>query len=160
MKLTSKDMGIASGLAASALLAADCQQPEKVGFDSFVESSNVQSFTQPLILSAIGVDVENNDHSAVTISIPAEQEWNESAKSRFIELAGNFAIGGRLDVREEEEYEMLKDLRRTSRPSRSYEEIVADLELHRKVTEAINSLKSLVEYTTTTYPAETRENRS
>jgi hypothetical protein len=160
MRFKIQDFGIASGLAASALLVSSQNQTEITELEKVVGSDSIQAFDQLLMVSDQEAEVEDENPPTVVINIPAEPEWDEVSMSRFSELAGKFAIQGHLNEAENDEYANLKTLRRRTHLSRSYDEIVADQELHKRVSDAIKSLKTLVEYATATYPSETQENRS
>lgn len=159
MKFKTKELGIASGLAASALLVSSHNDTEKADLIPVNGSNSVQAFGERMMVPG-QIETEDGGHQVLTIKIPSELEWNEASTAQFSHLAGKLAIQGKLSESENQEYAELKTLRRRTHPSRSYDEIVADQELHRKVSEAINSLKTLVEYAVTTYPSAIRENRT
>lgn len=160
MKFRSKDFGIASGIAASALFVSHHNQTGKADLESVVESDGVQAFDDRLIFADLEAKVEDANSAVHIVAIPHQPEWDKSSASRFSELAGQFAVQGQLTESESKEYANLKSLRRRTNLSRSYDEIVADHELHIRVAEAIKSLRTLVDYATTTYPAATQETHS
>lgn len=160
MKFKTKDFGIVSGLAVSALLVSHHNETGKADMESVVESDGVQAFDSRLIFADIETEIEDASSAVHTVPIPHHPEWDQSSASRFSELAGQFAIQGQLNESDSKEYANLKSLRQRTNPSRSFDEIVADRELHVRITEAIKSLRTLVEYATTTYPAATQETRS
>ena len=157
MKFKPKDFGIASGLAASALLVSHHNQTGKTYLEKVVESDSVQAFNHRSNFADVEAEVEDASSAVHIVAIPHQPEWGDSSASRFSELAGKFAIQGHLDDSDRNEYAKLKTLRRRTHSSRSYDEIVADHELHKRVSEAIKSLRTLVDYATTTYPTATQE---
>lgn len=160
MKFKTKDFGIVSGLAASALLVSHHNETGKADIESVVEADGVQAFESRLIFTAVETEIEDASSAFHTVAIPHQPEWDQSSASRFSELAGQFAIQGKLNESDSKEYANLKSLRRRTNPSRSFDEIVADHELHIRVAEAIKSLRTLVDYATTTYPSAAQETRS
>jgi hypothetical protein len=160
MKFKTKDFGIASGIAASAFLASHHNQTGIQEFEKIVGLECIQTLDQKLIVSDLETEAEDEIHTTHLVEIPHEPEWDEVSMSRFSELAGKFAVQGHLDKSENIEYKRLKALRRRTHTYRSYDEIVADHELHKRVSEAIKSLNTLIEYATATYPPEAKENRS
>jgi hypothetical protein len=151
--------GIASGLAVSALVAEYQDQAGATELDSFVDVNSIQAFDVPRITAEVMADETNSARSTVVIEIPSEPVWEETSQSRFEELVEKIALEGELSRVEELEYRNLKALKQRTHPSRSFDEIVADHELHKKVAEAVNSLRTLIEYATSTFPTEAQTNR-
>ena len=81
-----------------------------------------------------------------------DAEWDDSAKERFNQLSQQFALG-RLTPIQTTEYENLKILRRRENPSRSFEQIKADIEFHQAVRAAIAGLQQLIDHGTRTFRA-------
>lgn len=151
--------GIASGLAASALVSASPHQAGATELERFVDVNSIQAFDVPQITTAALADETNSDRSSVVIELPAEPVWEATSQTRFEELVEKIALEGGLSRADELEYRNLKALRQRTHTSRSFDEIVADHELHQKVAEAVNSLRTLIEYATSTFPAEAQTNR-
>lgn len=87
------------------------------------------------------------------VVIENEAVWDEDSTQRFGELSRKFALG-RLTPAQTAEYEALKKLRRRANPTRSFEEIRADIELHRAVNAAIAGLQQLIDHGTRVFRAE------
>lgn len=159
MNFRTHNKGIASGLAVSALLAAYQNQAGATDLDRFVDVDSIQAFDVPLITAELNADETSNDKPTVAVELPSEPVWEEACQSRFEELVERIALEGELGHKDQLEYRKLKDLRQRTHPSRSFDEIVADKELHNKVAEAVNSIKNLIEYATRTFPSEAETNR-
>ena len=144
--------GIASGLAVSALVAAYQDEARSTELDRFVDANSIQAFDIPRIPTEAGVANTSDERSSVFIPPPSESEWEESSQLRFEELVEKIALDGELSPGDQLEYRKLKGLRQQTHPSRSFDEIVADHELHKKVSEAVHSLKILIDYATRTFP--------
>lgn len=151
---------ITSSIAATAFLAGPQDLANAAtDVDNRVEVSIIQSpEIEPVQLFA---EIEDESTSTRFISIPAEPEWDETSQGRFEELVEALAVHGQLSRTEEREFRSLKALRRKTHPSRTYEDIVADQELHEKVATAIEGLRNLINYATaTSFPASSYKNRS
>lgn len=159
MKFRIQNRGIASGLAATALFAAHQDQTGATELDSIVGADSIQAFDFHRITPEVEANETYEVGSTVVVQVPSEPVWEETSQLRFEELVEKFALEGKLNRKEDSEYRKLKALRHRTHPSRSFDEIVADHELHKKVTEAVNSLKTLIEYATSTFPPEVKTNR-
>jgi len=144
--------GIASGLVVSALVAPYQVQAGATELDRFVDANSIQAFDTPRIPTEVEVADTSDDRSSVVIELPAEPVWEQSSRLRFEELVEKIALDGELSTGDQLEYRKLKNLRQQTHPSRSFDEIVADHELHKKVAEAVKSIKTLIEYATRTFP--------
>ena len=160
MKFRIQNRGVASGLAASALLAAHQNQTGSAELQRFVDANGIQAFDFHRITANPPSDETDEDVSTFVVVLPHEPDWDETSQSRFEELVEKIALEVELNPEDHLEYRALKALRQRTHSSRSYDEIVADHELHKKVTEAVNSLKILIEYATSTFPSEAQTNRS
>lgn len=150
---------IASGLAVSAFVAAHQDEARATELDRFVNADSIQAFDIPRIPTEAGVANTSDERSSVVIRPPAESVWEESSQLRFEELVDKIALGGALSPGDQLEYRKLKNLRQQTHPSRSFDQIVADHELHKKVAEAVSSLKVLIEYATSSFPTEAQTSR-
>lgn len=159
MKFRIQNKGVASGLAASALFAAHQDQTGATELDSFVNADSIQAFDFHRTTLEVETEKTCEDGATVVVEIPSEPVWEKISQLRFEELVEKFALEGKLNRKDDSEYKKLKALRHRTHPSRSFDEIVADHELHKKVAEAVNSLKTLIEYATSTFPSEAKTNR-
>lgn len=114
-----------------------------------VESKAVVSSPVKLSIAPMAATAQANE-----IVFDNDAEWDDSAKERFNQLSRQFALG-RLTPAQTTEYENLKILRRRENPSRSFEQIKADIEFHQAVRAAIAGLQQLIDHGTRTFRAET-----
>ncbi len=114
-----------------------------------VESQAVVS--SPVKFSSAPVEATTQTNAIV---FDSDTDWDDSAKERFNDLSRKFALG-RLTQAQAKEYQNLKILRRRENPSRSFEQIKSDIELHRAVQAAIAGLQQLIDHGTRTFRAET-----
>lgn len=159
MKFRIQNRGIASGLAVSALFTAHQDQTGATELDRFVDVDSIQAFDLHRITPKVETEESREDGATVVVEIPTEPVWEEASQMRFEELVEKYALEGKLNRKDDSEYRKLNVLRHRTHPSRSFDEIVADRELHKKVTEAVNSLKTLIEYATSTFPTKAKTNR-
>lgn len=159
MNFTISNKGIASGLAVSALVAACPDQAGSTELDSFVDANSIQALDVSWIIPEVVDDEISSNTSSIVVDLPHEPVWDEASQLRFEELVEMIALDEDLSEKDQIEYRKLKDLRNRTHPSRSFDEIVADQELHKKVAEAVNSIKTLIEYATKTFPSEAKTNR-
>ena len=127
---------------ASQLNEVDCQNLAEIESDAVVSS--------PIKLSDTNVEITDQ----VIQIFPDESEWDANAKLRFGELSRKFALD-RLSKPELTEYENLKIQRRKENPSRTFEQIRSDIELHKAVQAAIAGLQQLIDHGTRIFRAET-----
>ena len=87
------------------------------------------------------------------IAIEEEAEWSDAAQAKFRELARAHALGN-MTGKQAAEFESIKELRRRATPSRTFEQIRADIELHAAVNAAIAGLQQLIDHGTRVFKAE------
>jgi hypothetical protein len=87
------------------------------------------------------------------IALEEEAEWSDAAQVKFRELARAHALGN-MTEKQAVEFERFKELRRRATPSRTFEQIHADIELHSAVNAAIAGLQQLIDHGTRVFRTE------
>jgi hypothetical protein len=133
------------------LVAAQGSLMHETGSHTFAEVESKAVVSSPAKLSTAPIEATAQANEIV---FDTDAEWDGSAKERFNDLSRKFALG-RLTPAQTTEYENLKILRRRENPSRSFEQIKADIEFHQAVRAAIAGLQQLIDHGTRTFRAET-----
>jgi hypothetical protein len=133
------------------LAAAQGSFVHETGSQIFTEIESKAVVSSPVKLSTAPIAATTQANEIV---FDNDSDWDDSAKERFNELSRKFALG-RLTETQAAEYENLKLLRRRDNPSRTFEQIKADIEFHQAVRAAIAGLQQLIDHGTRTFRAET-----
>jgi hypothetical protein len=151
---------VASGLMASAIMATYREEAVSLPSESSVDASEIQVFEEPQVFADPEMDTANERVGGLMVAIAQDPEWDEDSQRRFEELAAMDAFEEDMTVAQRMELANLEALRAMTHPSRTYDEMIADQELHRKVNDVIKSLETFIEHATRSFPAEAKANRA